>query len=69
MQQCVVAFSVGGAKLLPLLPCSCAGMTAKVTIIAQTRIGFLSGLRRFSGGEGAEEAYDVQMEEVAPEPG
>ena len=44
---------------------SCAGMTAKVTIIAQTRIGFLSGLRRFSGGEGAEEAYDVQMEEAA----
>ena len=44
---------------------SCAGMTAKVTIIAQTRIGFLSGLRRLSGGEGAEEAYDVQMEEAA----
>ena len=40
-------------------------MTAKVTIIAQTRIGFLSGLRRFSGGEGAEDAYDVQIEEAA----
>ena len=44
---------------------SCAGMTAKVTIIAQTRIGFLSGLRRFPGGEGAEDAYEVQMEEAA----
>ena len=44
---------------------SCAGMTAKVTIIAQTRIGFLSGLRRFPGGEGAEDAYDVQIEEAA----
>ena len=40
-------------------------MTAKVTIIAQTRIGFLSGLRRFSGGEGAEDAYEVQFEEAA----
>ena len=44
---------------------SCAGMTAKVTIIAQTRIGFLSGLRRFAGGEEAEDAYDVQREEAA----
>ena len=44
---------------------SCAGMTAKVTIIAQTRIGFLSGPRRFSGGEEAEDAYDVQREEAA----
>ena len=40
-------------------------MTAKVTIIAQTRIGFLSGLRRFAGGEEAEDAYDVQREEAA----
>ena len=31
-------------------------MTAKVTIIAQTRIGFLSDLRRFAGGEEAEDA-------------
>ena len=44
---------------------SCAGMTAKVTIIAQTRIGFLSGPRRFAGGEEAEDAYDVQREEAA----
>ena len=44
---------------------SCAGMTAKVTIIAQTRIGLLSGLRRFAGGEEAEDAYDVQREEAA----
>ena len=44
---------------------SCAGMTAKVTIIAQTRIGFLSGPRRFAGGEGAEDAYEVQCEEAA----
>ena len=33
---------------------SCAGMTAKVTIIAKTRIGFLSGLRRIPHGEEAE---------------
>ena len=44
---------------------SCAGMTAKVTIIAQTRIGFLSRLRRLPGGEEAEDAYEVQMEEAA----
>ena len=44
---------------------SCAGMTAKVTIIAQTRIGFLSGPRRFAGGEEAEDAYEVQREEAA----
>ena len=44
---------------------SCAGMTAKVTIIARTRIGFLGGLRRLPGGEGAEDACEVQMEEAA----
>ena len=44
---------------------SCAGMTAKVTIIAQTRIGFLSDPRRFAGGEEAEDAYEVQREEAA----
>ena len=41
---------------------SCAGMTAKVTIIAQTRIGFLSRLRRLPRGEEAEDAYEVQLE-------
>ena len=40
-------------------------MTAKVTIIAQTRIGVLSGLRRIPRGEEAEDAYDVQLEEAA----
>ena len=40
-------------------------MTAKVTIIAQTRIGFLSGVRRISPGEGAEEAFHLQLEEAA----
>ena len=44
---------------------SCAGMTAKVTIIAQTRIGFLSGLRRIPKGEEAEDAFHVQLEEAA----
>ncbi len=44
---------------------SCAGMTAKVTIIAQTRIGFLSGVRRIAQGEGAEEAFHLQLEEAA----
>ena len=44
---------------------SCAGMTAKVTIVAQTRIGFLSGLRRTPRGEEAEDAFDVQHEEAA----
>ena len=34
-------------------------------LAAQTRIGFLSGLRRFPGGEGAEDAYEVQREEAA----
>ena len=40
-------------------------MTAKVTIIAQTRIGFLSGLRQIPKGEGAEEAFHLQLEEAA----
>ena len=40
-------------------------MTAKVTIIAQTRIGFLSGLRRIPQAEEAEDAFDVQLEEAA----
>ena len=40
-------------------------MTAKVTIIAQTRIGFLSGLRRIPHGEEAENSFDVQREEAA----
>ena len=44
---------------------SCAGMTAKVTIIAQTRIGFLSGLRRIPHGEEAENSFEVQREEAA----
>lgn len=40
-------------------------MTAKVTILAQTRIGFLSGLRRIPKGEEAEDAFHVQLEEAA----
>ena len=44
---------------------SCAGMTDKVTIIAQTRIGFLSGIRRIAPGEDAEDAFHLQLEEAA----
>ena len=44
---------------------SCAGVTAKVTIIAQTRIGSLSGLRRIPHGEEAENSFEVQREEAA----
>ena len=37
----------------------------KVTIIVQTRIGFLRGVRRIAPGEGAEEAFHLQLEEAA----
>ena len=43
---------------------SCAGMTAKVTIIAQTRIGFFSGLRRIPHGEEAENSFEVQRKKL-----
>ena len=36
-----------------------------VTIIAQRRIGFLSGLTQIGQGEGAEEAFHLQLEEAA----
>ena len=40
-------------------------MTAKVTIIAQTRIGFLSGPRDFFPDAADEHTFHLQLEEAA----
>ena len=44
---------------------SCAGMTAKVAIVAQTRIGFLSGLKGWAANAADEQAFHLQLEEAA----
>ena len=43
---------------------TCAGMTAHTVIVAQTKIGFLTGGRRASFLELPQEEQDIQLEEA-----